>query len=183
MMLSLSPLLQGGRGSTTARPLPRPQSLMSPSQRSIVFAGAGRSAPWRGVARRKQESVLMRRFLWVLLAVIAAAILIPIGISNRQPVSLNLDPFGRVGTALALDMSLSLLMFLVFMLGLLVGGLATWAGQGKWRRTARLKSREAFQWKAQADRLIREQDGSAGSTSFQDGAGPRTRAQRLAHGR
>lgn len=125
----------------------------------------------------------MRRFLWIVLAIAAAAILMPIGISNRQPVSLNLDPFGRAGTPFALDMSLSLLMFLVFMLGLLVGGLATWAGQGKWRRTARVKSREAFQWKAQADRLVREQDGSAGGLASQDGAAPRTRAARLAHGR
>ena len=88
----------------------------------------------------------MRRFFVILLALAAAAILMPIGIANRQPVTLNLDPFGRTGTPLAAEMSLSLLMFLVFMLGLLVGGLATWAGQGKWRRTARIKSREAFQY-------------------------------------
>ena len=123
----------------------------------------------------------MRRFFVILFALAAAAILMPIGIANRQPVTLNLDPFGRTGTPLALDMSLSLLMFFVFMLGLLVGGLATWAGQGKWRRTARIKSREAFQYKAQADRLAREQDGSTGIAMPE--AGPRTRAARLAHGR
>ena len=125
----------------------------------------------------------MRRFPWFVLVVIAAAVLIPAGVSNRQPVSLNLDPFGRAGSPLALDMPLSLLIFLVFMLGLLAGGLVTWAGQGKWRRTARLKSREAFQWKAQADRLGREQDASAAGAAPQAGAAPRTRAQRLAHGR
>ena len=125
----------------------------------------------------------MRRFFVILLALAAAAILMPIGIANRQPVTLNLDPFGRTGTPLAAEMSLSLLMFLVFMLGLLVGGLATWAGQGKWRRTARIKSREAFQYKAQADRLAREQDATTSGTTPEMGAGPRTRAARLAHGR
>jgi len=123
----------------------------------------------------------MRRFFVILLALAAAAILMPIGIANRQPVTLNLDPFGRTGTPLAAEMSLSLLMFLVFMLGLLVGGLATWAGQGKWRRTARIKSREAFQYKAQADRLAREQDAATGGAMAD--VGPRTRAARLAHGR
>jgi len=127
----------------------------------------------------------MARFVWIVLAIVGAAILIPIGISNRQPISLNLDPFGRDSSPFMATLSLSLLMFIVFMLGLLIGGLATWTGQGRWRRTARLKSREAFQWKAQADRLVREQDGSAGGASAPEVPvpGPRTRAQRLAHGR
>jgi uncharacterized integral membrane protein len=123
----------------------------------------------------------MQRFLWALLAIIVAAILIPIGIVNRQPVTLNLDPFGRPETPLALDISLSFLMFIVFMLGLLAGGLTTWASQGKWRRTARIKAREAFQWKSQADRLVREQEALASGSAAQDGS--RTRAARLASGR
>ena len=124
----------------------------------------------------------MRRFLWILFAMVVAAVVMPIGISNRQPVTLNLDPFGRTPSPLALDMSLSLLMFVVFMLGLLLGGFATWIGQGKWRRTARLKAREAFQWKSQADRLAREQDAGA-VASPQDRAVSRGRTARLVHGR
>jgi len=125
----------------------------------------------------------MRRFVWGLLAVIAALVLMPLGIGNRQPVSLNLDPFGRPDTLYAVAMPLSLLLFVVFMLGLLIGGFATWAGQGKWRRTARIKTREAFQWKAQADRLAREQDMPQGANTAYDVGVTRNRAARLAHGR
>ena len=105
----------------------------------------------------------MRRFLWVLVCVAVAAVVMPIGIANRQTITLNLDPFGRAATPLAVDLPLSLLMFLLFMLGLLLGGLATWFGQGKWRRTARHKSREAYQWKAEADRLTRDQVEAGGA--------------------
>ena len=104
----------------------------------------------------------MRRFLWLLLGIAVAALVMPIGISNRQPVTVNLDLFGRTPSPFVADVPLSLLMFGLFMLGLLLGGLAAWLGQGRWRRTARAKSREAYQWKTEADRLARD-SGSTGS--------------------
>jgi len=109
----------------------------------------------------------MRRFLWLMFCVLVAALVMPIGIANRQPVTLNLDPFGRAATSLEVYPPLSLLMFVLFMFGLLLGGTATWFSQGKWRRTARHKSREAYQWKAEADRLTRDQveAGAAGPPS------------------
>ena len=124
----------------------------------------------------------MFRFLWYVLAIIAAAVLIPIGISNRQPVTLNLDPFGRAVSPFTVAPPLSLLMLLIFVLGLLIGGLVTWLGQGKWRHAARQKSREAFTYKAQADRLAREMDPTGGIAGIDPGV-PRTRAARLANGR
>lgn len=124
----------------------------------------------------------MLRFLWIVLALAAAAVLMPLGIANRQPVTLVLDPFGRIGTPLAVSVPLSLLLFLVLLAGLLLGGFATWLGQGKWRHAARQKSREAFTYKAQADRLAREFDPSSGAASA-DTSGPRSRTARLAHGR
>lgn len=125
----------------------------------------------------------MRRFLTVLLVLIAAVVFMPLGIANRQPVTLNLDPFGRAASPLAIDMPLSLLLFLTLMLGLLAGGLATWLGQGKWRRTARHKSREAFQWKSEADRLARDRGEVAPVTGASSTARMGSRAARLLHGR
>ena len=121
----------------------------------------------------------MRRFFYVLLALIAAVIVMPLGIANRQPVTLNLDPFGRAASPLAVELPLSLLLFLFLMLGLLAGGLATWLGQGKWRRTARHKSREAYQWKSEADRLSRDHGESVMAQSGRTGSRP----AKLVHGR
>jgi uncharacterized integral membrane protein len=125
----------------------------------------------------------MQRFVTLLFCVLVAALVMPLGIANRQPVTLNLDPFGRATTSLAVDLPLSLLMFLLFMLGLLLGGAATWFSQGKWRRTARRKSREAYQWKAEADRLTR--DGSETGAASVPVTGSRRGSQtaKLGYGR
>jgi uncharacterized integral membrane protein len=100
----------------------------------------------------------VRRFLWSLLAVLAAVIIVPFGLANRAPVLVSVDPFGRAASGLAFEAPLSLILFLVFMVGLLLGGLAMWLSQSKWRRTARVRTREAFRWRAEATRLTRERD-------------------------
>jgi hypothetical protein len=118
--------------------------------------------------------------LWVALAIVAAVILVPIGVANRHVVSVTLDPFGRMNTSLAFDIPLSLLLFIVLFVGILLGGLATWLGQGKWRRTARRKSREVYHWKSEADRLSREVGGGAGDGRATTGGG---RSMKLVPGR
>ncbi len=100
----------------------------------------------------------MRKVVVLILALAVAALLVPILVVNRKPVTLLLDPFGREIPLATVDIPLSALMFLVFMLGLLIGGIAVWLSQGKWRRAARTRTREAHQWRSEADRLTRERD-------------------------
>ena len=47
---------------------------------------------------------------------------------------------------------------IVLVAGVILGGIATWATQSKWRRTARSKALDAVRWRAEADRLSREQE-------------------------
>ena len=103
----------------------------------------------------------MRRFFWLLLAVATALVIVPFGLANRAPVLVSLDPFGRATSALSIEAPLSLMLFLVFMIGLLIGGAAMWLSQSKWRRTARVRTREAFRWRSEATRLTRERDTGA----------------------
>ena len=107
----------------------------------------------------------MQRIIWLIIALAVAALVVPIGVVNRSPVTLVLDPFGRVPPAFSADIPLSALLFLTFMLGLLLGGVAVWLTQGKWRRTARLRTREVTQWRGEADRLTRERDGATAGGS------------------
>ena len=125
----------------------------------------------------------MRRFVTVLFCVLIAALVMPIGVANRQAVTLNLDPFGRAATPFAVDLPLSLLMFVLFMLGLLLGGAATWLSQGRWRRTARHKSREAYQWKAEADRLTRDQVEAGAAVPPSSGTRRGSQTAKLGYGR
>lgn len=100
----------------------------------------------------------MKRFLFVLLAIAAALLIVPFGVANRHAVPLTLDPMHGLQSAFLLEVPLSGLLFAAFMVGLVLGGFVTWLTQGKWRRTARLRTREAFQWRNEADRLTRERD-------------------------
>jgi uncharacterized integral membrane protein len=100
-----------------------------------------------------------RKFVLGLLVVPLAVVLIALAIANRKPVTLTLDPFGGAESMLAFDLPLFFLLLSVFAMGLIVGGFATWLGQGKWRRNARARSREVREWRHQADRLEKELEG------------------------
>ncbi|MGE5261701.1 MAG: LapA family protein [Actinomycetota bacterium] len=86
-------------------------------------------------------------------------VLVALAVVNRKPVQLVLDPFGALDPSLAIEAPLFLLVLGVFALGLIVGGIATWFTQGKWRRMAREEAREARDWRRQADRLEKELEG------------------------
>jgi len=49
-------------------------------------------------------------------------------------------------------------LFGALLIGVLLGGTATWLSQSRWRRTARVRSGEARRWQTEADRLMRERD-------------------------
>jgi uncharacterized integral membrane protein len=100
----------------------------------------------------------LKRFLWVVLALPAALILVTLAVANRQPVRLVLDPFRPEAPLLAMELPLYAYMLGALIAGVVLGGVATWMTQGRWRKTARSKSQDAMRWQAEADRLARERD-------------------------
>jgi uncharacterized integral membrane protein len=85
-------------------------------------------------------------------------VLVALAVVNRKPVTLGLNPFdGAAG--LGVEAPLFLFLLGAFASGLVVGGFATWLGQGKWRLMARTRAREASNWRRQADRLEKELEG------------------------
>ncbi|XSG83077.1 MAG: LapA family protein [Methyloligella sp. ZOD6] len=96
---------------------------------------------------------MWRSFGFVLIVLPLAVVLIALAVANRAPVDLVLDPFaGRF----VVQVPLFLLVFSALAIGLVMGGFATWLSQGKWRRTARSRRREAYELRRQTDRLERE---------------------------
>jgi hypothetical protein len=55
----------------------------------------------------------------------------------------------------------------VLLLGIVIGGLATWVAQARWRRTARRRAAEARRWQAEADRLSRERQAQVATAGRQ----------------
>ena len=88
-----------------------------------------------------------------------AALLVALAVVNRKTAILVLDPFAGIEPRLSLEAPLFLFLLGAFALGLIVGGIATWLSQGKWRRTARAGARVARDLRRQTSRLEKELEG------------------------
>ena len=101
---------------------------------------------------------MIGRILSMIFTFVMAVVLITLFVINRNEVQLVLDPFNPKDPAFALSMPFFWFMFALLFIGALIGGMATWFTQGKWRRTARQRTQEAMRWKSEAERLARERD-------------------------
>jgi hypothetical protein len=100
-----------------------------------------------------------RKLLLPLVIVPLGVVLVALAVVNRKSVELILDPFGGAEPNFSIQAPFFLFMVGAFTVGIIAGGIATWLGQGKWRRSAKTKAREARQWRRQADRLEKELEG------------------------
>lgn len=104
---------------------------------------------------------MFRRILALFVAFPLGAILIAIAVSNRQPVALILDPFVPENPALSIELPFYAYLLGALVFGVVLGGVATWMGQSRWRQTARAQGQRAQRWQAEADRLTREREANA----------------------
>jgi hypothetical protein len=104
---------------------------------------------------------VLRRIVWLLVAFPAAAILVTLAVANRHAVRLVLDPFRPDTPVLWLELPFYAYLLIALVIGVALGGTATWMTQSRWRRTARRRAQEALRWQAEADRLARERDQAA----------------------
>jgi hypothetical protein len=98
----------------------------------------------------------IKRLVWLLAAVPLGAALIAIAVANRQKVILKLDPFRPENPLIGLNLPLYAYIFAALFAGMIIGGIAVWLGQGKWRKRVRLRTHEANKWYREASRLERE---------------------------
>ena len=91
---------------------------------------------------------MIGRIITLLVAFLAAVLLVTIAVANRHTVTLVLDPFNPDNPIISLPGQFFLFLFGMLIAGVVLGGVASWMGQGKWRRTARQRTQEAMRWKA-----------------------------------
>ncbi|MDA0654050.1 MAG: LapA family protein [Proteobacteria bacterium] len=82
----------------------------------------------------------MTRFLFWLIVLPLAVLMALFGVANSQNIQLDLDPLPIV-----LTLPLYATVLGAVFIGLLVGGVTTWLGQGRWRRQARMLNRRVRQ--------------------------------------
>jgi uncharacterized integral membrane protein len=85
---------------------------------------------------------LIRKIIAAVILVPLAVVIIAFAVANRQIVTVSLDPFSVEHPAASLTLPLFALVVVLLVLGVLIGGIAAWLRQSKWRRTARRLERE-----------------------------------------
>ena len=86
---------------------------------------------------------MLNRLVLIAIVVPLAIVLIALAVANRAPVAFTLDPFNPGNPALTWQMPLFVLLFGAVALGMVIGSLATWARQGRYRKLARQRGQEA----------------------------------------
>jgi uncharacterized integral membrane protein len=80
---------------------------------------------------------MLRRILAAIVLIPLVVILVGFAVANRQIVTVSFDPFDSTQPAYALTLPLFGMVFVLLILGVIVGGIAAWLRQSHWRRTAR----------------------------------------------
>ena len=96
---------------------------------------------------------MFRKIVTAIILVPLAIVIIAFAVANRQAVTVSFDPFSSASPAYAATLPLFALILVVLILGVLIGGVAAWLGQGKWRRGHRRLDDEVRQLRTEVDTI------------------------------
>jgi uncharacterized integral membrane protein len=80
---------------------------------------------------------MFRKIVTAVVVIPLAVLIVAFAVANRQSVTVSFDPFSAVSPAYVATLPLFVLLFIVVIIGVLVGGVAAWIRQSPRRRTAR----------------------------------------------
>jgi uncharacterized integral membrane protein len=98
----------------------------------------------------------LRKILSVLIGLPLALLLVLFAVANRQSVTVGFDPFSPEAPALSVSLPLFAIILISVMGGVLVGGVASWMRQSKWRREAKVRRAEVSRLEAETETARRE---------------------------
>jgi uncharacterized integral membrane protein len=99
---------------------------------------------------------MARKLFTIFVLAPLALVFVVFAVANRQSVTVSFDPFDSTQPAFSLTMPLFVLILILLMLGIIIGGVASWAGQGRWRRTARHLDADVRDLRSEVDGLRRQ---------------------------
>ena len=106
----------------------------------------------------------MRKFFSTLFVVLLGLIFVTFAVANRHFVTVSFDPFNSTDPSVKITIPLFALIIVVAILGVVAGGLATWFGQRRWRRAARMHEADARAARAQLAELRSQAQASRSET-------------------
>ncbi|MCC6775068.1 MAG: DUF1049 domain-containing protein [Hyphomicrobiales bacterium] len=98
---------------------------------------------------------MIRKLVTILVLLPLAILLVTFAVANRQSVVVLFDPFNEAHPAHTVTLPLYVLSLILLVVGIVVGGVAAWLRQGKWRRAARQAEGEVRALRAEIARLER----------------------------
>lgn len=97
-----------------------------------------------------------RRFIAGLIGIPLALAFVLFAVANRKDVTISFDPFAPETPALSIDLPLFAIVLLSLMAGVVLGGVASWLRQGKWRKEAKRRRVEVDRLEAETESARRE---------------------------
>jgi uncharacterized integral membrane protein len=80
---------------------------------------------------------MLRKLVFWLILVPLAIVILMFAVANREIVTVSFDPFNTRTPAAAISVPLFVLIFVLVILGVMIGGVAAWLRQSAYRRAAR----------------------------------------------
>lgn len=98
---------------------------------------------------------MIRKIVSALILIPLAIVFVVFAVANRQTNVVSFDPFDQTHPVLAVALPLFALILILIIGGVVVGGVAAWLGQGKWRWRARHFEAEARALRRELDQFKR----------------------------
>ena len=114
---------------------------------------------------------VVRNTVAALILVPLAVVIIALAVANRQPVTVSLDPFNAEHPAASVTLPLFGLIIVLLIVGVLIGGMAAWLRQARWRRTARRLKRDVGTLRTEIEEFKRG-SGMVGGSGLRERAEP-----------
>lgn len=95
------------------------------------------------------------RSLRNLILFVVAIVAVAFAVANRHLVPFVLDPVAGTNSTFSFEAPLFIYLFCALMTGFIIGALAAWFGQGRWRNAAKRRAHEVFELKKENERLTR----------------------------
>jgi uncharacterized integral membrane protein len=96
---------------------------------------------------------MLRKIVAALVLIPLALVIVLLALANRQAVTISLDPWLIEKPALVVTQPLFLVLLVALTAGVIIGGLAAWPRQARWRRTARRAQGEVRALRAETEAL------------------------------
>ena len=105
---------------------------------------------------------MFRRLLTAIVLIPIFAVLVAWAVANPQPITVSFDPFDAANPAYAVTKPLYLVGFAILIAGVVLGGIAAWLKQGKWRRAHARLAEEIAVVRAELENVKRQSAKAAG---------------------